>query len=321
MSVPWDEIVLTGETLRAVMLPGKGAEIISLVDRRSGVELLARLRPTPPDDGTIAASGNAFDRWYAGGWQLMLPNGDRACLVDGVEHAFHGEAWARRWAVRSRAGNSVQVHTTLATLPLSVTRSVQVDPIEPVLRIETAVTNTGAVPVGVLWGEHPAFGAPLVGEGARLVLPPCTVDAATVDSRSRLAPIAGARWPNLTTVDGSEVDLSEVPGRSQGSHDVCITHPLPAGWYELRNDALGLGVRVRFDLATFRRLWIWQLYGAADDDPFRDGYCLAVEPFSGPPCLGDAIATGEIVSIASGATRESSIELSTFRVPSRHLTA
>ncbi|MFM7292519.1 MAG: hypothetical protein ACKO6B_15020, partial [Planctomycetia bacterium] len=70
----WPEVVIENAQLRCAFLPGKGGEMISLVDRRTGHELLGRLRPTPPDDGSLAgalpaATEETFNRWYAGGWQ------------------------------------------------------------------------------------------------------------------------------------------------------------------------------------------------------------------------------------------------------------
>ena len=183
MTAGWDEIELHGASLRLVMLPDKGAEIISLLDRATEIELLARLRPTPRNDGTINAHGNEFDRWYAGGWQLIIPNGDRACRVDDVEHPFHGEAWARSFEVTSLSATEASLTVELATLPLRIDRRVTVDEVDPLVTVTTTVTNTGERPARVLWGEHPAFGGPVLGEGARLQLPPCLVESASVDSR------------------------------------------------------------------------------------------------------------------------------------------
>jgi galactose mutarotase-like enzyme len=306
---PWEEVVLAGAGLRVVVLPGKGADLVSVVDLASGAELLARLRPVPADDGTMRAVGASFDDWYAGGWQTILPNGDEACVVDGVAHPFHGEAWARSWAVLDRSPRSVTLRVDLETLPLTVTKTITVEEVEPVLTIAESVTNAGSTPVRMLWGQHPAFGPPLVGAGARIVLPPCTVESVAVDSRSRLLPSSALAWPIVPGVDGEPVDVSVVRGPEARAHDLCLASGFVEGWYAVRNEAAGLGVRLEFDPTLFRRLWIWQLYGAADDAPFTSGYCLAVEPFTGPPSLAAAVAAGEALVLAPQETRRTSLKL------------
>ncbi len=164
MSTAWRELRLESGTLALTLLPDKGAEIVSLVDGRTGAELLARLRPVPPDDGSGLAAGppdqgsGEFDRWYAGGWQELLPNAGDACVVDGVAHAFHGEAWSRPWEVRSVGPAEVTLALTLQSVPLKVTKRLQLAAAGARLEVHELLEHTGAVPLDVLWGQHPAFG-------------------------------------------------------------------------------------------------------------------------------------------------------------------
>jgi galactose mutarotase-like enzyme len=310
---PWRRLAVEGDGLRAVLLPDKGAELVELHDLRTGIDLLAHLREAPADDGTLRPAGTEFDRWYAGGWQMLLPNGGDACTVDGVDHAFHGEAWARGWEVVRERPGAVELAVELRSLPLRVHRRVEVGRTRPLLRIEQQVTNLARSPARMLWGEHPAFGPPLIGEGARLRMPPCRLEAVRCDSRSRLRPGAQADWPRVPAADGREADLSRIPGPEAATHDLCLAYDLSGGWYAIENDALGLGVRVRFDAAHFSWVWIWQLYGDADDEPFSGGYCLAVEPFTGPPGLEAAVAAGAAVEIGPGESRRTVVELTTYR--------
>ncbi len=310
---PWRRITVEGACLRVVLLPGKGAELVDLHDLRSGVDLLAHLRPAPPDDGTLLAAGTEFDRWYAGGWQVLLPNGGDMCTVDGVDHAFHGETWARAWEVVWERPGAVELAVELHSLPLRVRRRVEVDGSRALLRIDQRVTSLAAAPLRLLWGEHPAFGPPLVDEGARLRMPPCRLEAVRCDSRSRLLPGARAAWPRVPALDGTSVDISHIRGRRAGTHDLCLAHDLAGGWYAIENERLGLGVRVEFDAAHFPWVWIWQLYGDADDEPFVGGHCLAVEPFTGPPGLSAAIAAGAALELGPGESRRTVVELTTYR--------
>jgi galactose mutarotase-like enzyme len=307
---PWAQLSLESPHLRAVVLPDKGAEMVELRDLRTGIDLLAHLRPTPPDDGGMRAAGTEFDRWYAGGWQTILPNGGDACRVGGVEHAFHGEAWARPFSVLERAPGRVGLEARLSSLPLEVRRLVELDPQRPALHLRQEVRNAGPEPVLMMWGEHPAFGPPLVSQGARLHLPECRVDVIRCDSRSRLRPASGVAWPLLEDGSGARVDASRIPGPEIRAHDLCLARGLAEGRYAIENPAVDLRVDVEFDHTLFPRLWIWQLYGDADDPPFRGGYCLAVEPFTADPGLEQAVSAGDAIELAPGESRVADLRLS-----------
>ncbi|CAA9552718.1 MAG: hypothetical protein AVDCRST_MAG79-2815 [uncultured Thermoleophilia bacterium] len=308
----WRELHLESETLALTLLPDKGAEIVSLVDRRTGAELLARLRPTPPDDGSLRAEGTDFDRWYAGGWQELLPNAGDACVVDGVAHAFHGESWARPWAVRSASATEATFAVTLTSAPLRVTKRLRLADDAARLELEETLEHIGTAPLDVLWGQHPAFGPPLVGAGARVTVPACRVTVVAVDGRSRLAPSEG-RWPLVPDRRGAPIDISRVSGREARTHDLALLHDLEDGWYRLERPEADLGVLVTFDATLFTWLWMWQLYGDADDEPFRDGYCLALEPFTGPPGLAAARAAGEVLRLEPGERRSTRFSLEAYR--------
>jgi hypothetical protein len=69
---------LSSEHAEVTVLPEKGADILSLVDRRSGVDVLFKTPWGVRTPGPWARRGTSQERWieaYAGGWQLLLPNG------------------------------------------------------------------------------------------------------------------------------------------------------------------------------------------------------------------------------------------------------
>lgn len=310
----WPEAVIENAHLRCAFLPGKGGEMISLVDRRTGHELLGRLRPTPPDDGSLAVALPAvteetFNRWYAGGWQELLPNGDAPCEVDGVCHSFHGESWGRPWRIVRQTATSLSFEVDLSWPPLRLERTVTLDDTAAGLVIEERLTNTGAATARILWGHHPVFGGPLLAAGGRIIAPAGTMETVQCDATSRLEAAAGLSWPHGRGVGGRDVDVSLVQPRERRSHDLCLLTGFREGYVGLENPALGLRVMMEFDPALFRWLWIWQLYGGGEAEPFAGGYVVGLEPWTGPPQLSRGIAAGHALELEPGTTRETSLRL------------
>ena len=308
----WPEAVIENDHLRCVFLPEKGGEMVSLLCRQTGHELLGRLRPTPPDDGSHAlttpgATEAMFNRWYAGGWQELLPNGDAPCNVDGVTHSFHGESWGRPWQVVRHAPASLTMQVDLSWPPLRLERTVSLD--DAGLVIEERLTNTGAATTRILWGHHPVFGGPLLGAGARIIAPAGTMETVQCDGTSRLVATGGLSWPIGRGADGRDVDASLVQPREQRSHDLCLLTGFREGIVGLENPSLGLRVMLEFDPVLFRWLWIWQLYGGGEAEPFAGGYLVGLEPWTGPPQLSRGIAAGHALELEPGATQETILRL------------
>ncbi len=92
-------LVLENETFRTVVVPTMGAKIVSLLDKRTGVEWLAGPgdRPFRP-----ASYGATFDQQDMSGWDEMFPT-ITACPYPapgahtGVSLPDHGEVWAVPW--------------------------------------------------------------------------------------------------------------------------------------------------------------------------------------------------------------------------------
>jgi hypothetical protein len=303
----WETATLDNGEIRVVVLPAKGGEIWELRHVRTGAQLLWHapwgLRPGPR-----VAADDHFDDWYAGGWQDLLPNGDAACEVDGVEHAFHGESWALPWSCTACAG-TLELATSLRTLPLRVTKTLSLD--GETLRIEERVENAGNRELRFAWGHHPALGGDLLESGCEIDLPGGRVETSPepVDETSRLAAGATSTWPYAPGRDGGHVDLRAVPGPEARSHDVALVTGLAAGWCAVRNPRRRLGLALTFPREVFGWVWIWAAYGGATAPPFDERvYTLALEPWTSPPSLARAVARGEAAVLAPGASLEVTVE-------------
>jgi hypothetical protein len=307
----WPEVELENEHLRIRFLPAKGADIVELTDRRTGIDLLFKMQPSREDYEELHAGAGTFPDWYAGGWQELLPNGDLLCCYQGIEHEHAGETWRRAWEFQ-HGTRWVELEVVLRTLPLRLSKRIDLDAHRPLLRFSETLENLSDAPVELVWGHHPAFGPPFLGPDCYLDVPPCRVEVVDLDSTSRLQPGPSYSWPRLPTREGGWLDVSRIGRPEDRTHELCLLHQLSAGWLALRNTSLELGFALRFDRHLFRWLWFWMDYGGGDEDPWRGLYAIAVEPFTGTRSLADSAARGETLKLPPFGRVSTSLEASTF---------
>jgi hypothetical protein len=310
-------ITVRSDRIEAVILAGKGADIYSLTDRRTGVDVLFKAPWGVRAPGQWSLRGTSMEQWieaYPGGWQLLLPNGGDECEQDGVTWGYHGEAALAWWEVLDVSPASAVLATQLFSVPLRVRRELTAD--GDVLRITETVTNTSLVPVEVMWSHHPAFGAPFLDAGC-LLSAGCT--SVLADDRSPGSLLeAGSRhsWPKVATQDGGSADLSQVPGPDESRSVLAYLGDFTSGYFAITNPRLRLGVGLRWPLDPFGQAWLWQEMHQTEQWPwYRRAYVLAVEPASTIPGQGMAAArsAGQAgVRFAPGQARQVVIEAVLF---------
>lgn len=94
-------INLSNDVLEVTITPERGADITSLVDKATGVQVLAQ-SPTALVTSAGAASGSSLVRWingYPGGWQVLVPNAGPEREWAGVTQGYHGEASLAAWRI------------------------------------------------------------------------------------------------------------------------------------------------------------------------------------------------------------------------------
>ena len=175
----WEALQLANDHIEVVVIPAKGAEIWSVTDRRTGVDVLWKapwaLRPHALSTATAGASQTAWLDHYAGGWQVLFPNGGDAVTYQGADLGFHGEASVAPWtaAVVSQEGR-IELATDLRRSPFRLHRRMELTPGASTLRFTETVTNHGTEALPYMWGHHPAYGSPFLCDGARLTVPAAT---------------------------------------------------------------------------------------------------------------------------------------------------
>jgi Domain of unknown function (DUF4432) len=309
------EVVLSSSVLQVTVLPAKGADLLSVVDLATGVDVLFKTPWQPSHPG--GAAWDSQSRWlaqYRGGWQVLCPNAGPARLVDGAVRGFHGEAAIVPWEVLERTPASVTCAVTLFTGPFRLERTVRVEGRTVV--VYERVENLAQEPHELIWVHHPGFGAPLLGADARLDLPGGTLVADATAPGTVLAPASRHGWPHATDVDGGPLDLRVIPGEGEPRELFGCLVGLPEGWLALTNEALGVGVALHWDLDVFPYAWIWQELHATPGFPwFRRAYVMGVEPANVTAWTGDPAAPGPSKGpmLAGRASMATELEMSIFR--------
>ncbi len=91
------------------------------------------------------------------------------------------------------------------------------------------------------------------------------------------------------------------------SHDDTYLTDLEAGTLRVTNPALGRALRLDWDPAIFKWLIAWMPFGGAEAMPLRGSYALGIEPWVAQRSLVDAAARGDALSVAGGATLETTL--------------
>jgi hypothetical protein len=281
-------LTLRNDHVEVTVLAGKGSDIYSMVDIRTGVDVMFKTPWGVRAPGMWSRDVTSMERWleaYPGGWQLLLPNGGDECVERGATWGFHGEAALLPWTVLDRTGSAATLETRLFSAPLHVLRELSVD--GPVLRLREVVTNESAGDIEIMWSHHPAFGAPfldrecLLSAGCRSVL---------ADDRAPgtlLSPGTRHPWPMVTTATGETIDLRQIPGPDEPRALLAYLVEFDSGYFAITNPRLRLGLGLRWPLEVFDNAWLWEEVHSSTGWPwFGRAYVVAVEPASTIPGHG-----------------------------------
>jgi len=200
--------------------------------------------------------------------------------------------------------------------PFFVEREVGLERGTCVLSFSERIVNEGRVALPVMWGQHPALGAPFMEPGCRIDLPPARVQCSELTSVTRFAE-GTFEWPLATGKRGERIDLREVPGTEANTTDTIKLTDIHEGWYAVRNPRLGVGFGMSWPLDVFPVLWFWQAYGGAYTAPwYGRTYLIALEPFStARPTIVDAIEDGSARLLQPGETLKASYAAVGFEGP------
>lgn len=293
-------VIMENRYVRAVLLPGLGGKIISLVDKRADAELLWRndrvpVRPVP--------FGSGYDDAFLGGWDELFPN-DEPEVLAGEPMPDHGELWSSPWTVTGHGvdDHGVWVELTLRP-PISGTTIVRrlVLGREPSLLADYRVTNEGRRDLPYLWKSHVAVRLHRdteISMAARDVLVHEFGDP-------RVRPPAGSfSWPTVG-VDGVRHDFRRLPDTSdRGVSEFLLATSLEHGRCGVSHRGAGTGLTLQWDAAELPSCWLFASYGGG----WRGLDVLVLEPCTGHPLsVTDGVAAGTHQVLAAGATKQWSL--------------
>jgi hypothetical protein len=290
-------IVLRSEELLTLIDPAHGAEMLELVQLRTGRRLLGRppFATKPPVAGDLPE-----DIWtasYRGGWQLAAPNAGAACRLGDVEHGFHGRASIDPWEVLATEpatatfawrGHGLELERTFELTGSEVVARLQVGALEP-------------APLVVL--EHVALGLELLEPTVEIDLPAGPAYELSETEGPPLPPAGAPTWPDVLLLDGSH-ERGDRWALGRARSRLLAVAELPEGRARVRNGRTGTTVDLAWDATWLRHLWIWheaREYGG----PWRgQTELLAIEPTSVPHPLGLAAAVehGQALELRPGET-------------------
>lgn len=292
-----ETLTLESDTLSVVVLLGKGADILSIVDRASGVDPLLRAPWGVRDPRLGLPVGSPLVQWierYPGGWQELLPNFGPPCTHGGIEHTMHGEAAVMPWRAEVVAEDDdaveVLLEIELLLTPLRLERRMRLERGQRVIALRERLSNAGSTEVDFIWGHHPAMGAPFLSPACRLDVGAreLAVDADYTSAFLPLEPGSRVAWEGPI-----QQELSELPVAGVRRDMVAYFLGFDQGWWAVTNRQLRVGFGLSWDASTFPFACFWHELGASDGFPwFGRGYALALEPVSSWPASGIAAVSG-----------------------------
>lgn len=276
-------LVMENERLRVTVLTGQGADIVEFLYKPEDLDCLwaspqgitpaGSKPPGAPWDGQFADH-------YEGGWQEIFPHGSKPGTLDGVEMPQHGEVWALPWEVEvledSPACVSARFRVRTRRTPFLLERTMTLRAGGAALEIGGRVTHEGSSESNalfVMWGHHPAFGAPLLGPDARIF----TSARSVRHNNGTPEP-----WPG-------KADFSRLPPEDAGIEDMVylLDYPGETGWYALVDTRRKIGFGLCFDAGRFPVTWIWRNIRAAGAPWYGRCHVVAMEPFTSFPAAAE----------------------------------
>ena len=308
-------VTMENELLRVSFLADKGSDIFEFIYKPKDIDFLWHspwgVRNPAHYVATSHTPGSAFLDFYEGGWQDCFPTRGNPCEYQGQSFGAHGELPTLPWDYSiledSPERISIRFRVRTCRTPFFVEKEVSLERGVPTLFISEEITNEGRIDLPVMWGQHPALGAPFIEAGCRIDLPAARIQCSQLSPVTRFAE-GSSDWPHAVGRTGESLDLREVPGIEADTTDTLKLSNLAEGWYAVRNESLGVGFGMSWPLEVFPALWFWQAYGGAYTAPwYGRTYLIALEPFSTAQLtVADAIRDGSARLIRSGETLKAS---------------
>ncbi|MCX7706195.1 MAG: DUF4432 family protein [bacterium] len=316
-------LYIENEVLRIGILVDKGTDIIEFLYKPKDIDFMWR-SPFPlyrqgfPE--TIHGKLGKFIDYYPGGWQECFPNAGKPCEYKGADIGLHGEVATLPWEYEILESTSkiLKIKFFVRTLrtPFYLEKIISIQSGFAELEIQETVVNEAGEDMDFLWGHHPAFGEPFIDGYCKINIKGAKVEVVPGDGTSVTNLKQGTGfWPEVEDINGNKVDLSRVPSPDAKVSDIIFLSELAEGKYEIVNPSLSVGFRLVFPEKIFKYLWYWRVARGSFGYPwYGRTYNIALEPFSGPPVLSEAIKKGHQLKLAPGKSLMVKISAIAFQI-------
>ncbi len=284
-------LVMENEILRVMILVDKGTDIFEFLHKPTDTDFMWRspLGVRNPHNfvATNARADGPFLDYYFGGWQECFPVGGYPTEFAAGEFGLHGETPLMPWGMQILMDDpecvSVKFSVRTYRSPLHIEKTVTLHRYQSALHFHEVITNEGEVPFEIVWGHHPAFGAPFLDPSCVVDLAGAKVRVVEAEDTTRLESGEEYTWPHVLGRNGETIDLSRIPPPTTQSHDLAFLYDLEAGWYGLTNQDRQIGFGMYWPTEIFTSIWYWQVYRGSLTHPwYGRTYNIALEPWTAP---------------------------------------
>jgi galactose mutarotase-like enzyme len=282
----WETVFLENETLRVSILAGRGGMLYEMTYKPKDIDVLYKA-PTPvrqfgeriPD----LLPESPQSEYNLGGWFECFPSASLAANYKGAKQGFHGELWGTPCAVEAVTEDAEEASVTLTAVmlkaPLRLVRRFSLPRGKAELRIQETVENIGEQDWEVLWGQHPMFGPPFIGDDCLIETPATRY---RVWNAEQSAPSKPFPWP-AKSKKGEDLRRVRPKASREGKMFFLTDFRDKKGWFRIVGKRSGLSVSMAWDGVRFPWLWLYENAGSLDAPTFGRAHCLALEPFTGLP--------------------------------------
>ena len=320
----WECLVLENDKLYLKILVEKGADVIELIHKPTGTNLIWISELGIPEKKFTSsdyANDFLFTDSYAGGWQTIFPNGGLPSDLDGIHFSQHDEVALKPWKfeVLEESAQRVSVCFEIFTekLPFRATKTFTLEKGSSNISIEESIENLSNEARQTMWGNHISFGAPFLSENSKIILtgnPNVKPHPVEIDSGGRrLGSTSDFSWPIGLDANYLEIDFSIIPKHGTESELLYISG-LYSPSFRIESLDLDLAIEFEWDKNIFPYLWYWQEFGRSNEYPwFGKNFNIGLEPFSSFPTNGIAEAVNNQSALRFG-PGEKKVASSNFKV-------
>lgn len=284
--VTWEgvgAIRLIGDRIAITVVPSRGARIVELLDRQTGVQWLSP--PVRPPEGL--REGAIWEDQDCAGWDELFPNiASVEATAAGSGHFEQGDLWFQEWDVTIE---SDVLTTACRSAEVRFERRISLS--GPTLHTGYSVENITDQTVVCCWAAHPIL---RLTNSTRILLP--TGSVVVVDSGPMQDHADQPDW-RLWPVRDDLGRSWDRPGAAPGLAAKLFTKPGSTATVRVARDGAYLEARVDPEEVPSFGIWL-NNGGWPDDVPQRH---LAVEPsFAAADSLGLSDRRGAALSLRPG---------------------